>query len=100
MLEILEILFYSVIIIAIFSFLSFHAGRHYPILPSDWIKRLELEIEELDDKMKKLKRFIASENFKDLDVEYKNLLIRQYKTMDIYLEILKARYRIIFTNEN
>lgn len=100
MLEILEILFYSVIIVALFSFISFHVGRHYPILPSDWIQGLELEIEELDDKMKNLKRFIASENFKDLDIERKNLIIRQYKTMDIYLEILKARYRNIFTNEN
>lgn len=61
--------------------------------PADagFIGRLHVEHDELSERRERLRRFIASDRFKDLDSVDQYLLLHQYTSMGDYLSILKMR---------
>lgn len=61
----------------------------------DFKKRLLIEKEELDDKRIKLRSFLQTDNFNSLDDKNRNLLIKQFKVMTEYSNILKKRIDLI-----
>ena len=61
----------------------------------DFKKRLLIEKEELDDKRIKLRNFLQTDNFNSLDDKNRNLLIKQFKVMTEYSNILKKRIGLI-----
>ena len=61
----------------------------------DFKKRLLIEKEELDDKRIKLRSFLQTDNFNSLDDKNRNLLIKQFKIMTEYSNILKKRIGLI-----
>lgn len=61
----------------------------------DFKKRLLIEKEELDDKRIKLRSFLQTDNFNSLDDKNRNLLIKQFKVMTEYSNILKKRIGLI-----
>lgn len=63
----------------------------------DFKKRLLIEKEELDDKRIKLRSFLQTEKFNSLDIKNRNLLIKQFKVMTEYSNILKKRIDLIIT---
>lgn len=63
----------------------------------DFKKRLLIEKEELDDKRIKLRNFLQTEKFNSLDIKNRNLLIKQFKVMTEYSNILKKRIDLIIT---
>lgn len=66
----------------------FDKAYHLAESPLD---RMRIEIDELNDKMLKLSKFIQSERFKGLDEEMQNLLKKQHYHMDKYCEALSSR---------
>lgn len=61
----------------------------------DFKKRLLIEKEELDDKRIKLRSFLQTDNFNSLDDKNRNLLIKQFKVITEYSNILKKRIGLI-----
>ena len=61
----------------------------------DFKKRLLIEKEELDNKRIKLRNFLQTDNFNSLDDKNRNLLIKQFKVMTEYSNILKKRIGLI-----
>lgn len=57
----------------------------------DYRSRLISEESELKEKIVKLREFIHSETFEDLDIEYKYLLCQQAEAMKKYHDILNTR---------
>lgn len=57
----------------------------------DFKKRLEVEREELEEKLNKLNAFNQSEKVNEIDPVQKSLLIIQAGAMYTYLECLKER---------
>lgn len=61
-----------------------------------FIKRIEIELVELEEKLEKLNYFIENnEIFKTLNQDHKDLLIAQRKTMKKYAHILKMRILLL-----
>ena len=61
----------------------------------DFKKRLIVEREELDDKLAKLKAFIGSPRFENLDERNGKLLVSQRDAMRQYSDILNVRISIL-----
>ena len=60
-----------------------------------WLNRLKIELKELEEKKSKLKKFIEeSEEFQNLDIFNKELLIEQRYFMERYILVLKERISI------
>ena len=53
--------------------------------------RLTIEYAQLEERLGKLRVFIQSERFQNLDEEYRNLFVEQGKAMASYLSILNIR---------
>ena len=66
---------------------------------STFNKRLLAEETELNEKKSKLENFIASENFKTIDVEQQSLLKIQFCAMATYSECLNQRLILISNKE-
>lgn len=60
----------------------------------DFVKRLIVEKDELNDKWEKLRDFIATNKYNNLDNENKMLLSTQFNIMGAYLCILERRIDI------
>ena len=60
----------------------------------DFVKRLIVEKDELNDKWEKLQDFFATDKFENLDDENKMLLATQFNIMGAYLCILQRRIDI------
>lgn len=60
----------------------------------DFVKRLIIERDELNDKWEKLRDFIATNKYDNLDNENKMLLSTQFNIMGAYLCILERRINI------
>lgn len=60
----------------------------------DFVQRMLVEYEDLQDKLVKLDAFINSDKFKELDDENRSLLNAQYHTMYTYKVILSRRIKI------
>lgn len=60
----------------------------------DFVKRLIIERDELNDKWEKLRDFIATNKYDNLDNENKMLLSTQFNIMGAYLCILERRIDI------
>lgn len=60
----------------------------------DFVQRMLVEYEDLQDKLVKLGAFINSDEFKELDNENRSLLNAQYHTMYTYKVILSKRIKI------
>lgn len=60
----------------------------------DFVQRMLVEYEDLQDKLVKLGAFINSDKFKELDDENRSLLNAQYHTMYTYKIILSRRIKI------
>ena len=60
----------------------------------DFVQRMLVEYEDLQDKLVKLGAFINSDKFKELDDENRSLLNAQYHTMYTYKVILSKRIKI------
>jgi|GEM_PF-3076609 hypothetical protein len=54
-------------------------------------RRVFNEKHALDIKLEKLRHFIKSDNFKNIEEEQKELLVRQLHAMDMYDSILEER---------
>ena len=65
----------------------------------EFIKMLEVEYKELDEKLDKLIEFIGTEEYKRLSIVHQFLLEQQKEQMDAYLATLLIRYNIL-TLEN
>ena len=63
--------------------------------PKDLFERLQLEQNELTERLKKLAAFIDSEGFEKLDVDNKFLLCKQRDEMALYEETLVTRIDLI-----
>jgi len=61
---------------------------------SDFIKRLENELNELNEKLDKLTVFIGTGNFDKLSVQHQKLLLSQQSTMARYSNILSDRLNL------
>lgn len=61
----------------------------------DFVKRLIVEKDELNDKLTKLSLFITLDKFKELDKEMQDLLSKQEQIMQEYVEILDRRVEIL-----
>jgi thymidylate synthase ThyX len=57
----------------------------------EWKKRLSEEYVELSQRIKKLKRFLESEEFEKLDKFNQKLLVKQVNAMRDYKNILTTR---------
>lgn len=57
----------------------------------DYQKRVVSERVELSDKVTKLKFFLDSKSFNQIDIDEQNRLIHQFKIMNEYLDILNQR---------
>ena len=53
--------------------------------------RLTIEYAQLEERLGKMRVFIQSERFQNLDEEYRNLFVEQGKAMASYLSILNIR---------
>ena len=53
--------------------------------------RLTIEYAQLEERLGKMRVFIQSERFQNLDEEYRNLFVEQGKAMATYLSILNIR---------
>lgn len=60
----------------------------------DFVQRMLVEYEDLQDKLVKLGAFINSDKFKELDDENRSLLNAQYHTMYTYKVILSRCIKI------
>lgn len=60
----------------------------------DFVQRMLVEYEDLQDRLVKLGAFINSDKFKELDDENRSLLNAQYHTMYTYKVILSRRIKI------
>lgn len=60
----------------------------------DFVQRMLVEYEDLQDKLVKLGAFINSDKFKELDDDNRSLLNAQYHTMYTYKVILSRRIKI------
>lgn len=60
----------------------------------DFVKRLIIEKDELNNKWEKLRDFIATNKYDNLDNENKMLLSTQFNIMGAYLCILERRIDI------
>ena len=60
-----------------------------------FVQRIIDEKEELDERIGKLKIFIASDRFKPLNTEMRALMEEQYFTMDHYSQILSKRLLLL-----
>lgn len=58
----------------------------------DFVKRLEEEITELQDKLGKLVKYLDSDKFESLPEKQQVLLAMQANTMTTYLGILSLRH--------
>lgn len=58
---------------------------------ADFIHRIEKELEELREKVKRLEKFIDSEKFKELSFMPQHLLLAQLSSMLAYIQILTMR---------
>lgn len=61
----------------------------------DFKARLEKEILELVEKIVKLKKFIDSNDFLNIDSEQKGLLYAQFQVMKSYHLILEKRFSLL-----
>lgn len=69
--------------------------RNYRLATADAKGRVELELEELEDKLTKLKHFVDfNPVFKALSIHSQNLLKEQADTMQNYVDILKERLEV------
>lgn len=59
----------------------------------NYISRMHVEFQELNDKRQKLQNFIVSERFNALDNVDQYLLLHQYTAMGDYLSVLKMRIK-------
>lgn len=59
-----------------------------------FIERMNIEHNELNDRIIKLTQFIHSEKFKDMNDENRDLLIAQLHAMIVYHSILTRRIKI------
>lgn len=57
----------------------------------NFISRMHVEYNELQERRARLQRFIASDRFRDLDNVDQYLLLHQYTSMGDYMSILKMR---------
>lgn len=60
----------------------------------DFVKRLVIEKDELNNKWEKLRDFIATNKYDNLDNENKMLLSTQFNIMGAYLCVLERRINI------
>lgn len=61
----------------------------------DYVKRMEVELEELEEKMSKLASFVYSgKKFRDLGEEKQDLLRTQLSIMDEYARVLLRRIEL------
>lgn len=61
----------------------------------NFIDRLNLEYEELENKYEKLKAFIISSKFGEVPKDQRKMLKKQKRIMEDYLDILKERIRVL-----
>jgi len=62
---------------------------------SDFLERLMVEREELRAKMHKLRLFLCSDKFLEIDKIQQDLLSIQIDTMNAYLSVLTARIELL-----
>ena len=63
-------------------------------LSESFTDRLNIELSELSEKVKKISSFFATDTFNNLAVTKQNLMRAQYCAMLAYMEILAERIRI------
>lgn len=57
----------------------------------NYISRMHVELQELNERRQKLQNFIVSERFNNLDNFDQYLLLHQYTAMGDYISVLKIR---------
>jgi hypothetical protein len=62
---------------------------------SDFKNRLEIEKQELDEKIEKLTIFVVSPNFDKIDIKQQELLDKQLPVMCEYRDILTERLALL-----
>lgn len=67
-------------------------------LIDSFIDRMKLELEELDDRIWKLEKFIESDSFNSLEETDRNLLNEQLQAMHGYLGALSCRFERAISN--
>lgn len=67
-------------------------------LADSFIDRMKLELDELDDRIWKLEKFIESDAFKSLEETDRNLLNEQLEAMHSYLGALSCRMERAISN--
>lgn len=67
-------------------------------LADSFIDRMILELDELDDRILKLEKFIESESFMSLEETDRNLLNEQLQAMHGYLGALSCRFERAISN--
>ncbi len=67
-------------------------------LADSFIDRMKLELDELDDRILKLEKFIESDAFKTLEETDINLLNEQLEAMHSYLGTLSCRMERAISN--
>ena len=59
----------------------------------NYISRMLVELQELNERRQKLQNFIISERFNNLDNVDQYLMLHQYTAMGDYLSVLKMRIK-------
>jgi hypothetical protein len=66
----------------------------------EYLEKLELELDELSEKIYRIKTFQSTTKFRMLDHKHKVLLLVQESTMENYSRILKSRIELIKEDPN
>lgn len=69
--------------------------ENFTIIPSDFLERLIIEKEELENKFVGLTAFLKTEIFRKIDLNNKELLLNQHRVMAQYLDILNERISLL-----
>lgn len=68
--------------------------HNYKLANSNAKERVQFELEELNEKMHKLRSFVSSDKFSELSSLSKKLLLRQLCYMKKYADVLKLRLEV------
>lgn len=63
-----------------------------------FVDRMKLELDELDERIEKLEKFIESDSFMSLEETDRNLLNEQLQAMHSYLGVLSCRFERATSN--
>ena len=66
----------------------------------DYVKRMEAELKELEERISKLSKFIESDTFKYIRYETQDLLTEQIGVMKHYQRLLQKRLQLEYEEFN